>query len=124
MTTALSFSLSNNQDWEHEFQLLDDNDDPIAMANSTIHMQVRESATSVNVVLEASVLNGLLSVTDADQSKILLSVRAKRMRVIPHGTYEYDLLVERPTGRVYRPFAGSLTLSHGVTELIVTPPVT
>jgi hypothetical protein len=121
-TVELDFALANNESWENQFTLNAGGDAGDIVTGSKVHMQMRSAADSLNVALDASVDNGLLIVNDAAGGLVTLDVTAKQMRSIVAGSYVYDLLVERPTGRVYRLFVGTVSLAQGVTEPIVTPP--
>lgn len=120
-TTPRNFELANNQDWEETFNLTVAGVGDVISA-AKVHLDLRPSADSANIALSASLDNGLIMVTDLDNQIVTLSVRVATMRRIAAGTYVYDLLVERPTGRTYRLYAGTVTLDQGVTELQVTQP--
>ena len=123
-TVPLAFAIANNQTIEHQFTLAVGGDAGNIVTGSKIHMTVRPDPESQDVILDASVENGMLVVNDAPAGLVTLLVHAWKMRQIKAGSYVYDLIVERPTGRVYRLFAGDFDVSHGITAPTVTTPVT
>lgn len=121
MTTNLDLSLANNADFQQDFDLLDFFGSPLILnAQSKIHLQARPTAGSVDIVFDASLVNGLLVVTaplTTNGPIVHLWVHAAKLRSIPSGAYVYDLIVEQGTGEVVRCYAGNFTVIEGVTEL-------
>ena len=119
MTVALDFTLANNATFERSFTLLDDNSTVIPLAQTAIRMQIRPSADSTTILLTATNAQGdMISITNLDAGIVDLLVSANTLRSIPGGAYVYDIIVQHPSGRVWRPFAGAITLIAGVTELV------
>ena len=121
-TQERAIVIANNQTWEEAFVLVGDENAGDIISQSKVHLTVRPTADSTDVPLHASVENGLILVNDAASGSVTMLVHAVRMRGIKAGAYVYDLIVERPTGRVYRLFAGSVTILQGITDPTVTPP--
>lgn len=121
MVQKVNFELVNNEDWDAVFVLKDKNDDIVPIGGTKVHFQIRPKAEDTNITFDASVDNGYLKVTDADNSEVTLNVRGSKMRSIPAGSYVYDLIVENPSGRVTRCYAGTISVDQGVTELVLQP---
>jgi hypothetical protein len=117
-----NFQLANNEDWDAVFTLKANDGTPVVLgAGIKVHLQVRTKASDPNVVFEASLDNGYFRVTNADTSEVTLNVHGSKMRSISPAGYVYDLLVENPSGRVTRCYAGTIILDQGVTELVLQP---
>lgn len=127
MTVSNDFDRANNQDWEAEFTLINDEVSPPVrheISGSVVRLQLRPTPESPDIIFGVELAANFdekvpinLTIVDPEAGKIRLSVRGARMRQIAAGSYVYDIVVKRPTGRAYRPVKGILTLAQGVTDL-------
>jgi hypothetical protein len=97
--------------------LRDDADAPLAMPSDVkIQMQLRSPAASTDVALDMSLDDGRISFVDRDAANIKIEVPASAMRNVAAGSYDHDIIVTYPSGRVIRAVAGIVTVAQGVTR--------
>ena len=117
MATELNLAATNNATWTYSPLSLLVDDAPVALpAGTTVRMQLREAPDSVNVALELTLENKLLTFQDEPAAVLALEVPAITMKDLPAGDYAYDVVVEQPSGRVVRPIFGKVTVAQGVTR--------
>jgi hypothetical protein len=118
VTFPIALSAANNATWSYgPIALQDESGAPLAMPEGVaVRMQLRAPATSDAVALELSIANNRLQWADRAAATINIEVPALAMRAIAAGSYEADIIVEYPSGRVVRPAAGTVTILQGVTR--------
>lgn len=118
MTTSLNYTCANNCTWSPpSLTLTDDAGAALALPESVeIKMQLRSPASSSDIALEASIANGRIAIKNILTSEITIEVAAADMARVQAGNYDVDIIVKEPSGRVYRPAAGTVIVTQGVTR--------
>ena len=110
----VNFEGATNEDLRQGFKLTDTEGAPVSLSGATLRMEVDNLAN--DDVLEASLANGRIVVTNAAQGEFSVAVPASVMAAVAPGVYRHDLLLTRPDGSIQRIWEGTLTLNRGVTE--------
>lgn len=108
----VDFQASNNEDLRQGFVLTDSAGTPLDITGAALRFGLETSAG--RDVLEASTLNGRITVSDAPAGRFDLAIPAAVMATLAEGAYRHDLLLEA-SGSVRRVWTGTLTLGQGVT---------
>lgn len=111
---TVNFEVADNEDLSQSFSLGTDAPGPVDITGAALKMGI--ASLSGQIVLEASLANGMIGILDAANGQFELNLPAARLRALPPGSYLHDLLITLASGRVHRVWAGSLTLTHGVTS--------
>lgn len=109
----VDFQIANNEDLRHDFVLSDSAASPVDLTGAGFRMDVANS--SGGRVLEASLDNGRILLTDAPHGRFALLVPAAVMRMLPEGAYNHDLVWTRGA-ETRRVWAGTMTVQRGVTQ--------
>ena len=108
----IDFQFANNEDLRQSFAVSDGAASPINLTGANLKMDIQSQTGSR--VLEVSLANGRIAITNAAQGQFALAIPATTMRTLPAGSYRHDLLLVRgaETKRVWE---GFLTVNAGVT---------
>lgn len=108
----------------HIFTVKDDNEDPVDLTGYDVRFQVRSSYGSTNVLINGTLMNGKVAITDALNGIITLTLAPADTSGIrfPEKDDErvvlvYDLEIQSPSGKVYKPARGTFTLKREVTRV-------
>lgn len=107
----VDFTASTNADLRQAFALADTAGAAIDLTGATLALAFeREPNTPV---LQASIANGRILVTNAAQGCFELAIPAGLLGALAPGLYDHDLLVSR-AGRIDRIWVGTLRLTDGI----------
>ena len=108
----IDFQFANNEDLRQTFAVSDAAATPLDLTGANLKMDIQTQAGSR--VLEVSLANGRIAISNAAQGRFTLAIPAAIMRTLPAGSYRHDLLLVRgaETKRVWE---GFLTINTGVT---------
>ncbi len=108
----VDFNIANNEDLRQDFAVRDGAGAPIDLDGSNLKMDVEGPGGPR--VIQATLANGHITVTDAAQGHFALAIPAATLRTLPEGSYRHDLLLLRG-GETKRIWEGTLTINRGVT---------
>ena len=108
----VDFNIANNEDLRQDFAVRDGGGAPIDLDGSNLKMDV-EGPSGLRVI-QATLANGQITVTDAAQGHFRLAIPAATLRALPEGSYRHDFLLVRGA-ETKRLWVGTITINRGVT---------
>ena len=108
----VDFNIANNEDLRQDFAVSDSASVPLDLAGSSLKMDIE--APGGSRVIQATLANGHIAVTNAAQGKFRISIPASTLRTLTEGSYRHDLLLVRG-GETKRIWEGTITINRGVT---------
>lgn len=119
----IAFKFVRGTRWDDDFQLTDQTTgDAIDLTGiAGLVMRVRSTIASTTVLLELSVDNGLLAVTDAATGSVGIRVPSATTQTFPangfkKAKYVYDAVIERTAGEYEPAISGKVTVLPQVTR--------
>lgn len=94
---------------------LDNNGDPIDLADYTAKMQIRKSYNEA-VIIDMTTENDMIELNYSETGKIKLEISAEETNNMCFDTAIYDLELIDVNGTIKRFLQGKVTLSPGVTK--------
>jgi hypothetical protein len=111
---TLDLIIEQGATYVREFRWLTDGV-PVNLTGYTAKMQVRETAASADVLLEASTANGKIAIA-ADAGRVTITLSATETAALEWRSGKYDLELTSPSGTVYRLLKGYVEVSQEVTK--------
>jgi hypothetical protein len=108
----VDFTAADNADLRQGFALADTAGVPINLTGATLALAFEHEPNTP--LLQATIANGRIVVTDAPQGRFELTIAAAALAALPPALYQHDLLLTR-AGRIDRLWTGTLRLDDGVT---------
>jgi hypothetical protein len=109
----VDFTAANNADLRQGFALTDTAGTAIDLTGASLAVAFeREPNTPV---LQATLANGRIVMTNAAQGRFELAIPAAVLAILSPALYQHDLLLTR-AGRIDRLWSGTLRLDDGVTS--------
>lgn len=125
MTAATFDMVDSGDDYRHAieqgatyrrvFQYKDSEDVPVDITDYIARMQVRQSVSSPTVLLEASTINGRLTI-NGPTGETTLTLSAETTAAITWTRGKYDLELESPDGTVTRLLEGAVQVKREITR--------
>ena len=112
MKTVAFPNIPNNVEFAVSAQLLaSDNTTPVDLTGSTLLMHVRETATGASLAFPVTV-----ALSDAPNGRFTIAATVAALGRVPARTYLHDLIRIRPDGIREQVWAGTLTITQGITR--------
>ncbi len=123
MSNQLNINIDQGSTLNFQFNLQDPAGDPYNLTGYEARLQVRRSFGATAVEINCTLQNGKLVLTNAAEGALTLVLAPSDTSSIRFNNKEddtldcvYDLEVQSPSGRVYKPAKGSFTISREVTR--------
>ena len=88
---------------------------PIDISGCTLRMDIREYAQDPTALIQLTIGNGRITITDAVNGAFSLDILAVDTAALHFENGVYDLEIEFPSGEVRRLIEGPVQMSFGVT---------
>lgn len=118
----INFTLVRGTEWDDDVQLVDQTTGTAIdlTAVTGLWMRIRLTATS-SILLELSLANGLLVLTNAAQGRVGIRVNSDDTRTFPENRhkkakYLYDLVLERTAGEYEAGISGKIIVLPQITR--------
>ncbi len=125
---SIPLSLVRGTDWSQAIVLVNEDDDtPIDLTDAAdIVMRVRVDIAATAVLMELSVTNERLVITDAPDGALSVEVAAADTLELPlnrneRAVYVFDAVIVRNDGAIEPGFAGKLTVNPQITRYLTEP---
>ncbi|HEY8356696.1 MAG TPA: hypothetical protein VIL30_04465 [Ramlibacter sp.] len=113
--TTVNYLVLTNEDWRDTLEL-ENNGDPVDLTGSAFRAQLRTTADTLAVALDASTSNGRMVIADAPGGILSWNVAPEVLEDMEPGTYVYDIVWTTPGGVEDTIVDGTITLKRGVTR--------
>lgn len=122
----IKFAVSTNEDWVDTIAVVENQGEedelPYDLTGSSLRMHIRSAAEKLKVLLELSTDNGLLIIEPAEggdpyPNKFTVFVPQQTVDDLkPGNSYVYDIVWEKPDGRLINFIAGTIAVNLGITR--------
>lgn len=123
MSNTLNIEMDQGSTLEYTFTLRTISNDPVNITGFDARLMVRKTYGSANAEITATIANSKLTVVDAANGILKLTLTPDDTRLIRFAnrnddTLEcvYDLEIITPTSKVYKPARGNFTIRREVTR--------